>query len=341
MSERDLGLENVADELRAWLEALRLGLGARTASLWTLSHGGERLAVAISCPAGAKIAPSQISVRGHALGWVVSEGVSLKASRDDIFRRSSGGWIVAAPVNEPEGDRVGCVCLEFEGLPRPDAPQALELAGDLAGRLMGDVRASQRSASDLEKYKVLYGTVRDMERELDLYGLAAGICKRACGVSGARAAVVAAWDFQRKRGRVLATAGDSVRGLVNAEFDETSSFLGLALDNATPLPRDDLSGKEKLPLYVERFSSKAGSAIIAPLLSDSEPIGVLAVEWGRPRQFTENDLCAGTGRLCRPHISQRPRVRRGPGVVAHRCAHRSAEPPIHRAGAGVRYLRSR
>jgi diguanylate cyclase (GGDEF)-like protein len=290
MSGLTPGLDKVADELRAWLEALRLALGARTSSLWTLTHGGDRLTVQLSTPAGVKVAPSQVPIQGHALGWVVSEGVSLRASREDTFRRSAGGWIVAAPVAEPQGERVGCVSLEFDGMPRPDAPQALELAARLAGRLMGDVRESQRALADLQKYRALYGTVHDLERELDLYGLAAGICQRGRGVSGARAAVVAAWSPGGKRGRVIATDGAAVRGLVNAVFEAGSSFLGLALDNATPLPRDDLSGKSKLPLYVEGFDSKAGSAIIAPFLVESEPIGALAVEWDRPRQFTDSDL---------------------------------------------------
>ncbi len=282
------GLEGIAHELTSWLESLRLALGAESASLWMVVAPGDRLAVALSVPAEAETL-EEVPVRGHALGWVVSEGISLKASQEDIFRRR-GGWVVAAPVTEPNGARVGCVSLEFAGLPRNEASRALELAGNLAGRLLGDVRAAERALSDLAKYQALYGTIQDLDRELDLQGLAAGVCRRARRVSGARAGLTASWDFSAGSGSILATDGDVARGLEGAAFDGESSFLGLALSNVVVLPRDDLTGKIKFPLYVQGVDSRAGSAIIVPMLVEDRPIGALAVEYARPRQFAEGDL---------------------------------------------------
>jgi diguanylate cyclase (GGDEF)-like protein len=290
MSGATRGLDKVAGELRSWLEALRLALGARTAALWTVTHEGDRLAVELAAPSDARISPSQIPLQGHALGWVVSEGVSLCASRKDILRKAGGGWIVAAPVAEPRGQRVGCVVLEFDGVPRPDAARALELAAELAGRLMGDVRAAEAALSDLRKYEALYGAVRDLDRELDLQELAAGVCERARRVSGARGAVIAAWDPAGRTGAIVATDGDPVRGLLNAHVDGESSFLGLALANATDLPRDHLGGKPRFPLYVEGKDTGAGSAIIVPMMVEAEPIGAVAVEYARPREFAERDM---------------------------------------------------
>jgi diguanylate cyclase (GGDEF)-like protein len=290
MSKETLGLEKAANELRSWLEALRLALGARTASLWMRTLGSDRLMVELSSPADVRVVPSQVPLHGHALGWVVSEGVSLRASREDIFRRSPGGWIVAAPVTEPDGERVGCVALEFDGVPRPDAPRALELAAGLAGRIMGDARADEKTRGDLRKYEALYRAVQDLARDLDLQELASEVCQRARQVSGARGAVVASWDSSARTGSIVATDGEIPRGLANARLDGDSSFMGLALSNKTELPRDDLTGKGKFPLYAGGIDSKAGSAIIVPMSSEDEPIGAIAVEYARPRQFAEKDL---------------------------------------------------
>jgi len=290
MSKDEKGLERVVGELRSWLESLRLALGARTASLWALSEDTDRLTVQLCSPADAKVVPSQVPLSGHALGWVVSEGVSLRASRKDIFRRSSGGWIVAAPVTEPDGERIGCVALEFDGVPKTDAPRALELAAGLAGRIIGDVRTSARAAADLKKYEALYRAVQDLRRGLNLERLAAEICERARDVTGARGAIVAAWDPFGGNGQIVASDGEVPRGLTGAEVIGDSSFLALALSNKTELLRDDLRGKGKFPLYGEGIDSKAGSAIIMPMTLDDEPVGAIAVEYAKVRQFREADL---------------------------------------------------
>ncbi len=284
------GLAKIAPELGAWLEALRLALGARTAALWMLEPDGERLSVKLWRPSAASFEGGAIPVQGHALGWVVSEGVSLRASREDIFFEAGTGWVVAAPVAQTRGARVGCVVLEFDGVPRPDAARALEMAASLAGRLMSDLRAAETSMRDLRKYEALYQAVQDLDRELDLQELARKVCRRARQVSGARGAVVATWESGAAKGSIVATDGDAVRGLSHARLEGESSFLGLALSNVTALPRDDLTGWTKFPLYVEGVDTKAGSAIIVPLIVEALAIGGLAVEYDRPRRFGEKDL---------------------------------------------------
>lgn len=290
MTGRVTGLDAIASEIGSWLEALRLALGGRTASLWTLAPGGDRLVVRLSTPPDAEIEPSEIPLQGHALGWVVNEGVSLRASREDIFHEADAGWIVAAPVAESHGVKIGCVALEFDGVPRADSTRALELAAGLAGRLMSDVRAAEKSLRDLSKYEALYRAVQDLDRELDLGELARDVCRRAREVSGARGAVVAAWDHGAGAGSILATDGEVVRGLSHARLDGESSFLSLALSNVTELPRDDLTGRTRFPLYVEGVDTKPGSAVIVPLITEARPIGALAVEYDRPRRFGEKDL---------------------------------------------------
>lgn len=289
MRESVRGFESVAAELRSWLEALRLALGAETACLWTLA-GTDRLSVALQSPQETEVTPEDVPLHGHALGWVVTEGVSVRASRRDIFRGAEEGWVVAAPVSEVRGGRIGCIALEFAGVPRLDAPRALELAADLAGRLLGDVRAAERALTDLRKYEALYGAIQDLDRELDLAELASSVCRRARRVSGARGAVVARWDSGRGEGSIVASDGETGRDLAGAQLDGESSFLGLALSNVSVLPRDDLTGKARFPLYVQGVDSRAGSAIIVPMVVDADPIGALAVEYEQPRQFSEGDL---------------------------------------------------
>ncbi|MGD8699660.1 MAG: sensor domain-containing diguanylate cyclase [Gemmatimonadales bacterium] len=284
------GLAGITRELSGWLEALRLALGARTASLWLLAPGGDRLTVRLSLPRDAAVDAEAIPLQGHALGWVVSEGVALRAAREDIFLDAGAGWVVAAPVAEANGARVGCVALEFDGVPRPDAARALELAANLAGRLMSEVRAAEDSQRDLRKYEALYRALQDLDRELDLQELARNVCRRARQVSGARGAVVATWEPGAAAGSIIATDGEAVRGLSHARLVGESSFLSLALSNVSLLPRDDLTGWNKFPLYVEGVNTKAGSAIIVPLIAEALPIGGLAVEYDRPRCFGEKDL---------------------------------------------------
>lgn len=284
------GLAKITPELNSWLDALRLALAAKTASLWMLAPEGDRLIVTLRRPLDATVEPEAVPLQGHALGWVVSEGVSLRASREDVFLEAEAGWIVAAPVAVAHGSKVGCVVLEFEGVPKPDAARALELAAGLAGRLMSDVRAAAVSLRDLRKYEALYQAVQDLDRELDLQELARSVCRRAREVSGARGAVVATWEPGLAAGSIVATDGDAVRGLSHARLEGESSFLCLALSNATALPRDDLTGWGKFPLYVEGVDTKAGSAIIVPLIADTKAIGGLAVEYDGPRRFGEKDV---------------------------------------------------
>ncbi len=142
----------------------------------------------------------------------------------------------------------------------------------------------------MRKYEELYGAIHDLDRELDLNGLAIGVCRRARLVAGARGAVVASWDAASKEGMIIAADGDVPRGLSGARLDGESSFLGLAMSNATVLPRDDLTGREKFPLYVDGVASRAGSAIIVPMIVDGDAIGALAVEYEVPRGYVERDL---------------------------------------------------
>ncbi len=290
MVEGAPGLERIAVELRAWLEALRLAMGAERACLWTLADSGDRLIAGLCTPEPAGAWPDDIPLQGHALGWVVSEGVSLKASRKDIFRKAADGFVVAAPISEQRKERVGCVAMEFAGVPRLDAPLALELAAELAGRLLGDVRATEAALNDVKKYEELYGAIHDLDRELDLKELAAGVCRRARRVAGARGAVVASWDPGGVSGSIVASDGEVPRGLSSLQLDGDSSFLGLARSNATVFPRDDLNAKKRFPLYVDGIASTAGSAIIVPMIVDGASIGALAVEYERPRQYAERDL---------------------------------------------------
>ncbi len=290
MSEWTRGLAKVADELRQWMEALRLALGGESAGLWRLSDDRQTLSLELATPESAEDVPHAIPLSGHALGWVVSEGVSLKASRKDIFRASDEGWLVAAPIADSKGERIGCVVMEFGGVPRLDAPRSLELAATLAGRLITDARVAEGALSELTRYELLYEAIRDLDRELDLQGLASSVCRRALHVTGARGAAVASWEAATSTGQIVAIDGALPAALANAPLAAGDSFLSLALQNATPLPRDDLTGRRNLSLYVAGIESVAGSAIIVPMIVDAEPIGALAVEYEKPRQYADGDV---------------------------------------------------
>ncbi|UCF18418.1 MAG: sensor domain-containing diguanylate cyclase [Gemmatimonadota bacterium] len=290
MNGEATGLGRVADELNSWLEALRIALAAERASLWMRANQGTELSAVLCRPEGSEPPETEVLLQGHALGWVVSEGVSLKASRREIFRQAPEGWVVAAPLSDRSGERLGCVALEFAGVPRRDAARAVELGGSVASRLLSGAQATDEATRDLAKYEALYGTIQDLDRKLDLEELAAGICRRARSVSGARAALVASWEHARRRGSVISMDGDLPRSLAKAKLEGDSSYLGLALINATILPRDDLTVRPKFPLYVEGVDSGAGSAIIVPMIMGPDPIGALAVEYGRPREYREGDL---------------------------------------------------
>ncbi len=293
MSDWVHGLAAVSDELGDWLEAVRVALGAESAQLWARDAAASQLTLELSRPLEGEVElPSEIPLEGHALSWVVTEGTTLRASRLDVLRGGDDGWILAVPIREKNGERMGCVVLELSHAPGAHAPQALELAANLAGKLIGDARVALQARGDLEKNEALYGAVHDLDRELDLEGLAREVCVRARRVSGGRGAVVALWDPGAGKGKIIAIDGPLDEQLVQSELDSGSSFLGLALANNTPLPRDRITGRESLALYAAGVDSTAGSAIIAPMLVDlaSEPVGALAVEFESPREFSDADV---------------------------------------------------
>ncbi len=287
---RGSALEGVESELRDWLEALRIALGGERASLYATDGDADQIRLALHTPEGVGRAADRIPIQGHALGWVVTEGVSLRASRPDVLRDAEEGWLIAAPAADRRGERIACVLLEFRAAPPPDATRALELAGRLAGRLIGDARGAQAAVAEAEKTGALYDAVEGLDRELDLDGLARDACRRARAVAGASGAVLAAWDAERTSGRILAVDGTPAPALVGEEIAGDDSFLSLALRNATVLPRDDLKRRGRYPLYVADGPSDAGSAIIAPVLIDGRPIGGLAVEFAARRGFSEGDV---------------------------------------------------
>ncbi len=217
MSDWTHALASVSDQIGEWLEAIRVALGAECAHLWVLERESERLSLYLVTPEdAAQLVPDAVPIAGHALSWAVSEGVTLRASRADVFRGGDEGWIVAVPVTEHGGDRVACVVMEFAHAPGAHAPRALELAVRLAGRLVADARAGLAARADMEKNEALYGTVHDLERQLDLGGLTREVCARARRVAGARAAVLALWDAGRGHGRVVAIDGELDQSLLHA-----------------------------------------------------------------------------------------------------------------------------
>lgn len=281
----------VQAELRSWLEAMRLALGAESASVWIRQTGRPVLSLAVRIGRGEAEVEEELPLDGHALGWVVSEGLALRASREDVFLDSEPvGWVVAAPLAPPREERLGCVVVEFAEEPSGEATQALELAAVLAGRLIAEAESARRARRALERYIALNAAIHDLDRKLDLRELALAVCRRARQVSGARGAAIASWDHRSRTGGIVATHGDVPGGLSSARLQGESSFFGLALTNSSVLPRDDLSAGARYPLYVDGIQSRAGSAIIVPLVMDDEPIGGIAVEYERRRQFEEADL---------------------------------------------------
>ena len=303
MNELQRAVQAAAPALGDWLTALCAALRAEAASLWQADAESNRLAVVLRHGrAGGPAPPGEVALRGHALGWVVMEGVSLRASRTDTFRSSGEGWIVAAPLAEPGGDTMGCVLVEFLHTPPPAATRTVELAATVAARLVANELTVRGTLADLSRYEALHAAAYELDRDLDLQELARSACRRARAVCGAGGSLVASWDAGSARGAVLAVDGAVKRQLVGRGIEAGTTFLALALANAAPLPRDDLRRRRRLSLYVSGADSEAGSAILTPILLGGRSIGGIAVEYARPRAYREGDVrrLAALARLIAP-----------------------------------------
>ncbi|MGH7545138.1 MAG: hypothetical protein ACREKI_03040, partial [Gemmatimonadota bacterium] len=121
--------------LAEWAESLRLSHRASRITCWAPIPGGADLEAVTWY--GADAPPvSRVPISGHALGWVVREGVSLVAEAREVFRGLGAGWLVAVPIVDPEGVILGAFSAEVDVAPEPDSVRSLELAAAAAGRLL-------------------------------------------------------------------------------------------------------------------------------------------------------------------------------------------------------------
>lgn len=283
-----LAWEFCAEVLGDWAEAFRLSLGADRLTCWARAAQDELRAVFW---AGGEAPPlDKVSVSGHPLAWVVRERVGLRAERQEIFRGLQGGWAVAVPVPDPEGEILGALSLELRQAPAPDCVRVAELAAAAAGRLLATAAAQRHAADDLRKDQVLHHALEAIERELDLETLAASACEQAQAASDAQGALLALWDAASDSGTIAAVSGSAPSELKGAGFGGETSHLGLSLRAVTVLPREHAGAWGDLAPFAPGFSVRVGSFIIAPMLDGDTAIGALAVLYRAPRAFREGDI---------------------------------------------------
>lgn len=277
------------DALTAWLASLHLAHRAEYASLWTRAPGDE-LHLSVRVPRDDGSMPGRLPLQGHPLGWVACQGLSLRAPLTHVLDGPAPGWIVAAPVGLPGREPVGCVTLELQREPGRSLTPWLELAAQVAARLILDAETLEVARRDRLKCRALHAAIEILGRRTGLIGLADQLAVGGREIADARGALVTSWDSERSRGTVLATAGSIPSAAVGGPIRRSDSFLGLALAHGVALPADGLPGNGRRSVYGPEVASDAGSVILAPISSGEEVVGGLAVEHAMGRSFSPSDL---------------------------------------------------
>ncbi len=255
--------------LSEWAEAVLLSHQAHRLTCWAPTPGGEPELQAVLWVGADGPPVPRVPLSGHALGWVVREGVSLRAEVPEVFRGLGSGWLVGVPIPDPEGIVVGA-------LP--------------GGRLLFTDTAYQRTSADLRKDRMLHRALEALERELDLHALARSACEAAQTACDSDGALAALWDSESEQGTVLSVAGDLPVELEGAPVGGAESHLGLALRTATVLPREHAKAWGELPPFLRNVRAPVGSFIVAPMLEREVAIGALAVSYERARAFRDSDI---------------------------------------------------
>lgn len=276
--------------LGEWAESVQGAHGAGRLTAWAPAPGGAAELQAVLWVGADGPPVPRVPLSGHALGWVVREGVSLRAEVKEVFRGLGAGWIVAVPVVDPEGVVIGALSVELADAPAAQVVRSLELAGVTAGRLLFITTAHAHASEDLRKDRMLHRALEALERELDLAALARSACEAARTACDADGALTALWESERDEAKVVAVAGHLPRELEGALVPGGGSHLGLALRNATVLPREQAKAWGELPPFVPDLQAPVGSFIVAPMMDRDSPIGALAVAYEKPRGFREPDI---------------------------------------------------
>lgn len=286
--------------LTEWAESLRLSHRALRITCWAPVPGGAELEAVTWY--GADAPPvARVPISGHALGWVVREGVSLRAEARDVFRGLGAGWLVAVPVVDPEGVVLGALSAEVADAPEPESVRSLEFAAAAAGRMLFDSTAYRLASEDLRKDQMLHRALEALELQLDLDALARSACDAARTACAADGALTALWERREGagaggagdaegEGRIVAVSGNLPQEWVGRTFRGEDSHLGLALRTATPLPREQARVWGDLPAFVAEPARAVGSFIVAPMLERDLAIGALAVAYDRERGFHDADI---------------------------------------------------
>lgn len=281
---------NSRASLAEWAESVRLSHEAHRLTCWAPVPGGSGELQAVLW-AGAEAPPVlKVPLSGHALGWVVREGVSLRAEVKEVFRGLGAGWVVGVPVADPEGVVIGALSLELGRIPTSEAVRSVELAAATAGRLLFSATAYQYASEDLRKDRMLHRALEALERELDLDALARSACEAARAASASAGALTALWEAEQDEGKVIAVSGSLPPELEGMTFRGKDSHLGLSLRAATVLPREHARAWGELPPFLPSLRTPVGSFIIAPMLERDTPIGALAVSYETARAFRDTDI---------------------------------------------------
>lgn len=281
--------ETARASLAEWAESVHLSHGGSRLTGWAPVPGAGELQAVVWVGADGPPVP-RVPLSGHALGWVLREGVSLTAEAREVFRGLGGGWLVAVPVLDPEGVAIGALSLEREDPPSRTLVRSLELAAVAAGRLLFTAAAYQQASDDLRKDRELRQNLERLERELDLDAIVRSACEAARSACDADGGLTALWDPERDEGRITAVTGHLPSDLEGATFAGEASHLGLALRTPAVLPREHAKAWGELPPFVPGLRAPVGSFIVAPMLDRDVAIGGLAVAYEKPRAFREADI---------------------------------------------------
>ena len=178
------------------------------------------------------------------------------------------------------GDRfLGAVHAYFQGMPRPEAKELLEI---LVGELSAAIEATEHRTRDLL-------TVFEVDRSIRAESNLERLLEAVLGRIGTRVNAAAAAVYLSDEGDRLTLAwGRDVRGERVRGYEVGRLALQVA-QSRTPVLLDDLEAAPEFEGGADPVLEGARSAIGLPMLSDTELVGVIVLADERPNAFDPNE----------------------------------------------------
>jgi diguanylate cyclase (GGDEF)-like protein len=286
-------VDEIASALSSALTLCRVALGARSALVLWLDHGGCRLQLRGAAGEHAELLPGPFSPKEGIFAAALESGrlvelVGAPAARPlpyDAMGRAMGHAAVL-PILE-DGKASGLLAIDREA-PRPLDATELEILEE-TGRLVRRSIDNERVLYMLDRAKVEQGKLYRAVERLNEARTEVQVIE--AGVSQAReftAFQFAAVTLLRKGGEheICAVSGEGKGELVGKTFRDATGLVGMVVENRHPLPYRGQCDADVQVLFTRGLAApRLPSLLVLPLLVHGDVLGTLILGSHEPGGF--------------------------------------------------------